>query len=87
MKRKIEHRWPGYTLDELRLQRALVQGRIMVERYNLSNGVGRIRDGVNEMRSPTSVAGRILGALGYMDWIVLGLSAMRKFGVLFKKRK
>lgn len=83
----VSRRWSGYTLEELRNQRALVQARIMIERHRLATSVDDVRHSVLTRTRPTTVLGRILGALSYLDWAILGVTLFRKFSPLFNKKK
>lgn len=82
-------RWEGYNLEELRCQRALAQARIMIEQHRLNRDVASLRESITK-RDPSSrstMIGRMLGALSYMDWILLGIGAYRRLAPLLRKRK
>lgn len=81
-------RWEGYTLEELRCQRALVNARMMIAQNTLSGDVERVRE-TFACRSKTShntMLGRMIGALSYMDWIMLGVGLYRRLSPLLRRR-
>ena len=80
-------RWAGYTLEELRNQRTLVNARIMIERHRLSCDVNDLRESVVAKSKPVTIAGRMFSALSYLDWVVMGVTAIRKISPLFRRHR
>ena len=80
-------KWIGYNLAELRDQRTLVNARIVIERHRLAHDIKNLRGNFSDRTRPATVVGRLLGALSYMDWAIVGITLIRKFGPLFKRRK
>lgn len=88
----------GYTLDELKYQRALLllkkeflkekalkQAKQVKERIPIVNGKSPLSS-----VSPTGLVGRVVRGLSYADYLMLGFSvfnAGRKMFSIFKKRK
>lgn len=79
-------RWEGYTLEDLRNQRTIVNTRIMVERCRLADEVDTLRDKVLTTSRPNSMMGRMFSALSYLDWIMLGVTLWRRLSPLFVRR-
>lgn len=82
MKRKNDTDWEGYTLDEIRFASALNDARIDLCTHKL-------RQMAEPYSSPTraasTVLGRLVNALSYMDYIVLGYKAVRHIYRWFRK--
>lgn len=79
--------WPGYTLAELRNQRTLTNARIIIERHRLAHSVDLLRDNFTNRTNPVTVVGRLLGALNYIDWAIIGVTMFRKLSPLFRRKK
>ena len=93
-----EENFKGYTLDELRYQRALImlkreflkekavqQTQSLRKRIPVINGKSPLSG-----MSPQSMVGRVIRGLNYADYIMLGISAFtagKKIFSLFKKKK
>lgn len=90
-----ETRFKGYTLQELRYQRAMVALHKEFCRSKLTNGFNRIRNrsflnGVRGASSGGSWIGKFMSGLNVIDYIVLSISifsSIRKFLSLFKRKK
>lgn len=79
----VTRRWTGYTLEELRNQRTIVNARIMIERHRLATNVDRLRETFVARSKPASVVSRMFSALTYIDWAVMGITVIRKVAPLF----
>lgn len=82
-------KWEGYTLEELRCQRALAKARIMVAQNRVDRDVARLRT-VFTGHSPnlgSSTIGRMLSALSYLDWAIISITLIRKIAPLFSHKK
>lgn len=84
-----KRRWEGYTLEQLRSQRAMVQQRIASTQKRVDLRAQQVR---SSFMSPTrgmgaSLCGRMIGALSYLDWIMLAFSLYKKLAPLFAKKK
>lgn len=67
--------WKGYTLDELRYQRALVAARVEIQKERLVVQSDKLR---NAMSSPTGVWGRIFSSINYVDYAVLAFQLISR---------
>lgn len=79
-------RWEGYTLEELRTQRTVVNTRIMVERTRLADDVDSLRLKIAGSARPTTILGRMLAGLSYLDWVVMAFTLFRRLAPLFRRR-
>ena len=93
-----ESEFKGYTLEELRYQRALLllkreflkekalkETKAIKERIPVINGKSPLSN-----VSPLNLAGRVVRGLNYADYLMLGFSVFnvgKKVFSLFKKRK
>lgn len=73
--------WNGYTLDELRYQRALTSARLEIEKEKLMQGINSMRSGLPSFSSGNSILAKIAGSLNYIDYAVL---AFRLFKTVSK---
>lgn len=78
--------WEGYTLQDLRNQRTIVNTHIMVERCRLADEVEELRTKMMTSARPGSMMGRMFSALSYLDWMVLAISLWRRLSPIFKRR-
>lgn len=81
-------RWEGYNFEELRAQRTLCAARIMIERNNLARETDRLRAAFTERdrTMKSTLLGRMVSALNYMDWMVLGINIFRHLAPLFRRK-
>lgn len=76
MKPLTDRSRPGYTLDELQVQRSINDARIMVQKMVLQRRVAELRrPRTNEAHG---VFGKMVNALGYVDYAVLVVTAVRR---------
>ncbi|MDE6177011.1 MAG: hypothetical protein K2F71_05650 [Paramuribaculum sp.] len=69
--------WRGYTIDELRYQRALTSARLEIQKERLLNQVNTIR-GSFGMLEGRGIMGKMLRSLNYIDYAVLAFQAFRR---------
>ncbi|MBD5187241.1 MAG: hypothetical protein HDS93_04890 [Bacteroidales bacterium] len=87
----------GYTLDELRYQRALVtlkktfiREKLTAEAIEMRDRipfVSSVKDGVPKAKG---VVGKIINGMNYMDYVMLGISAFsygKKIFSFFRRKK
>lgn len=88
----------GYTLDELRYQRALVLLKREFLKEKAMEEVKEVRKRIPvingksplDSMSPTGILGRVVRGLNYADYLMLGFSvfnAGRKVISMFRKKK
>lgn len=93
-----EEEFKGYTLDELRYQRALLlikreflrdkaieESKKIKDKIPLING----NSGLGEITTK-GVIGKVIRGLDFADYLLLGFQAIRigkKFGSMFKRKK
>lgn len=91
-----EEPFKGYTLDELRYQRALVLLKKEFSKQQLTESFKQIKANsslatFNDTKGTKSgIVGKILKSLDYMDYAMMGYSlfkSIRKFASKFKKNK
>lgn len=83
------NKWEGYTLEELRCQRALAQARIIVAEHDVDRNVVRLKAALTgeHPNMGRSTLGRMLSVLSYLDWAILGVSLVRKVAPFFSHKK
>lgn len=67
--------WQGYTIDELRYQRALTSARLEIQKERLLNSFDTMRGTFGTMQ-PTGIVGKMLKSLSLIDY---GIIAFRLF--------
>lgn len=75
MKPLTERKWKGYTLDELQHQRTVNDARILVQKMALEHQINVMQ---TTRKRDKSIAQKILSALSYVDYAVLGITLARK---------
>lgn len=76
--------WKGFTLNEMRRERAVALALIEVEKERASIDYERARHG--NFGLPGSIFTRLLGALSYADYLVLGVQLFRRLSPIFSKK-
>lgn len=87
-KKNITHHdadWGGYTLDDLRYQRAVTLARMEVEKEKLMLGVDEVKSGMPGAGG-SGIMGKIVGSLSYIDYIVLAFRLTRSLSRAFKRK-
>lgn len=77
--------WGGYTLHELNYTRAVTLAHIELERERITMDANRLQRG--NFFFSRSMFSRILGMVGYADFIVIGIRLWQKISPLFHRRK
>lgn len=97
-KEKLNDDFKGYTLDELRYQRALVLLKREFLKEKAMEEVKEVKSRIPVLNgkspldtmSPSGILGRVVKGLNYADYLMLGFSvfnAGRKVFSLFRKKK
>lgn len=78
--------WRGYTLEELRYQRALAAIRCEIGSEKLKSSVANIQNGVknNGLRS-LFFSSNVLSGLKFADYLILGFKLSRLVSKLWKR--
>lgn len=81
--------WQGYTIDEIRYQRAYLMARMEISRDRLMSNSRKVADGGISSFGASGMAGRLLGALNYLDIIMItskvGFSVYKIFRTLRRR--
>lgn len=75
MKPLTDRRWRGYTLDQLQAQRSINDARIMVQKIALKHEFDSLK---TSRKRDTGIFNKVINALGYVDYAVLGISLARR---------
>lgn len=78
--------WKGYTIDEIRYQRALTMARMEIERERLFASAGNIYKGI-EQQSSSGIMGRLLSGLNYVDYVMLAFKLGRSLFNIFGRSR
>lgn len=93
----LEEEFEGYTIEELRYQRALLalkkefaKEKAMKETQQIKEQIPLLNGRTQSAGSFTSgLLGKFMKGLGFADYLILGYQALRigrKMGTLFKKK-
>lgn len=80
-----EAEWEGYTMEQLRYERAMTEVRIELEKERLTRGGRGGRRRGATAGQPTWQ--RLAAMLSYADYVVLGVKLWRRLAPLFGKGK
>lgn len=82
-KNSSSREWKGYSFDELKEQQALNDARIMLQKMKLEDTLSSLRHPLAG-RTNGGVFRKMFSALGYMDYIVMGIALMRRLKPLWR---
>ena len=90
MKHSTPHRddpaWRGYDLDEIRYQQAYTLARIEICRDRMAASARSLYGG-GAASSATSLMGKLLGSLNYVDYALLAFRLIRRAYGIFRRRR
>lgn len=75
--------WQGYTIDELRYQRALTSARLEIQRERLLNQVNAVRGQFGTLEG-RGIMGKMLRSLNYVDYAVIAFQTVGRIRSMFK---
>lgn len=70
--------WTGYTLDELRYVRAYTAARMELNRERVISCIDGMRKKGFKPGAPKGLIGKVVGAFGYLDIVLIAWRAGRK---------
>ncbi len=76
--------WNGYTLDELRYQRALNMARLEIEKEKLTAATSEMKRGLPSLSTGHGILSKIAGSLSYIDYAVLAFRLFRTASKAFR---
>lgn len=77
--------WKGYTIDELRYQRALNSARLEIQKERLLNEFDTMK-GTFGVMQPTGILGKMLKSLNFIDYGIIAFQTVRRLSALFRRR-
>lgn len=78
--------WSGYTIDELRYQRAINSARLEIQKERLLNQVATIRGTFGTVEGK-GIFGKMIRSLNYFDYAVLAFQTVRRMRSLLGSRR
>jgi len=76
--------WKGYTLEEIRFQRVLAMMRVELVQQEMFK---QVEPYTSKTRFAGAMAGRIAGALNFMDYAMIAITVGRKLYSIFHRKK
>lgn len=79
MKKTPHHQpgWQGYTIDELRYQRALTAARLEIQKERLVNQIDTLK-GTFGIMKPKGIFGKMFKSLDVIDYGILAFRTVRR---------
>ena len=84
MKPLTDRRWQGYTLNELQEQKTINDARIMVQKLALEHQFQTLK---TTRQREKGMFSRMLNALTYVDYAVLGVTLVRRIASIVSRFK
>lgn len=85
-RRTPEAEWSGYTLEELRYQRALMTARIEISKELLMMQASQLYKGkLSPQPGKSGILGRMLSALNVFDYAILAIRIGQKLTRAFRR--
>lgn len=85
--RESQTEWKGMTLDEIRYARIINELRIQMAKDKLSGSTQGLVSGNTFKMRPSSMIGRMLGALSWLDYGLIALRLSSKFSKVYNRKK
>lgn len=76
--------WRGYSLDELRYRRVLNEVAIEIEKDRIKR---QINGSLPKNEAGSSMFSRAIGALTYMDYVIIAFKLMTRLNKLYRAWK
>lgn len=76
--------WRGYSLEELRYRRALNEVAIAIEKDKLMR---QVSETLPRNEAGSSMLSRAIGALTYMDYVIIAFKLMTRMSKLYRAWK
>ncbi len=76
--------WNGYTLDELRYQKALSAARLELQKERMMAQVQKMRETVSLVPS-SGIIGRMFSSLNYVDYGLIAFRIIKRVTGLVRK--
>ena len=79
-------KWKGYTLADLRYQRAITHVRMEMERERLANSMTRFSDMKGKLNFPggNGLLQKVLAGFSVLDYALLAMSTVRQIRKVYK---
>lgn len=79
--------WQGMTLEEMQMQRALVQARMEIQKYKLNNRLEGLKESTPLLSGGrNSLLGRIAGAFTVVEYVTFAVKLIRMVAPVFRKK-
>lgn len=78
--------WRGMTLREIQMRRTLVQARMEIQKYKMSNAIDGARRKL-PFFGGTGVLSRVAGAFSFAEYAFMAVKLFRMVSPLFKRKK
>ncbi|MBD5234150.1 MAG: hypothetical protein HDS65_08245 [Bacteroidales bacterium] len=79
--------WPGLTLHEIQMRRALVQARMEIQKFKISAQTSSYRDKVSFFGGSNSLFSRVSGVISIAEYAFLGIKALRFITPFIRRKK
>lgn len=76
--------WKGYSIEELRYRRALNEVAIEIQKDKIMR---QVSEALPNKDTGASMLSRAIGALTYMDYLILAFKLFTRFGKMYRAWK
>ncbi|MDE6206993.1 MAG: hypothetical protein K2M55_04215 [Muribaculaceae bacterium] len=80
-------KWGGYTLDQIRMRRALVQARMEIQKFKMTADIDKYRSKTPLLGGGSSVLSRIAGVFTVAEYGYLAWKVLRMVAPMLRRRK
>lgn len=79
--------WKGMTLEEMQMQRALVQARMEIQKYRINTHLSSLKESTPLLSGgKNSLLGRIAGAFTIVEYATFAVKLFRMMAPIFRKK-
>lgn len=75
--------WKGYTIDELRYQKAFALARVEIQKEKMAIAASQLKEGMPGVKAH-GIYGKLLGSLNYLDYVIIAYKLSSKVFSMFK---
>jgi len=79
--------WPGLTLEQMQMRRALLQARMEIQKFKLNAEVERYKQKAPFIGGNSSVISRIAGAFSWFEYAFFAIRLYRLAAPIFRRKK
>lgn len=79
--------WPGLTLEQIQMRRALVQARMEIQKFKLNAEIERHKQKGPFIGGSSSLLSRVAGAFTWAEYAFFAIRLFRIAAPIFRRKK